>query len=746
MSVQRFSATIADRELSIEIGRYAARANGSALVQYGETVVLATATAGEIKPGLDFFPLKVDYDEKMYASGKIKGSRFVKREGRASDEAQLTGRLIDRTLRPLFPDGLQRDIQIVLTVLSYDGENDPDTIGLIAAAAALCTSDIPFNGPAAGVRVGIVDGQFVINPTKDQLANSTLDIVVGGSRTNVLMIEAGAKIVSEADVVEAIMQGQSVVEAICALIYDATTAAGKPKMAIPEMVTSTELSTWLATELTTTLTAAVATEPKKDRDAAISALKAKLIEDAKAKFVNLDSEVIAKQIEKEYEHALYVLVRNDILQNGKRIGGRALDEIRDIAIEVGVLPRTHGTGLFQRGETQVLSVTTLAGPGAFQVIDGMEVEEKKHYMHHYNFPPFSVGETGASRFPSRRELGHGALAERAIVPVLPDPATFPYTIRVVSEVLCSNGSSSMASTCGSSLSLMDAGVPVKSHVAGIAMGLIMDEQSGNYKILTDILGDEDHLGDMDFKVTGTEEGVTALQMDIKIAGITKDILVEGLERARIARLQILEKMRAIIPAPRSEMSPHAPRIISLQIDTDQIRTVIGKGGEMINKIIDETGCEIDIEDSGLIHITSVDAEKAQQAVKWISDLTRKLQAGDRFTGKVTRLMEFGAFVEVLPGKEGLVHISKLAPNHVDRVEDVVNVGDTLEVVLTEVDDQGRYNFASASVVDALGGDLSSLTERPARRPGFGGGRGGFGGGRGRFGDRGGDRGPRRPRF
>jgi len=682
---------LAGRTLSFEVGRVAKQANGAVWVRYGDTVVLVTATMSkEPREGIDFFPLLVDYEEKLYAAGKIPGG-FIKREGKPSEAAILAARTIDRPLRPLFPEGFRNDVQIVATVLSSDQDNSPEIAAMIGASAALTISDIPFHGPIGGVRVGYVDGEFLINPTLEQQEASKLDLIVAGTRDAIMMVEAGASELSEQEMLDAIFYGHEAIKKIIAFQDELRLLAGKPKLEVEVFQLDEEIAAEVEAYATSPMLAAIRTEDKLARQDAIDQVSA----ETRAHFLELWGEELYAEREKHLELTLERLVKEEvrrlIAEEAVRPDGRALDEIRPVSCEVGVLPRTHGSGLFTRGQTQVLTVATLGAASDEQILDGLGEVESKRYMHHYNFPPYSVGEVRPMRGPGRREIGHGALAERALLPVLPCEDEFPYTIRLVSEVLESNGSSSQASVCGSSLALMDAGVPIKKPVAGIAMGLV--KYGDKISILTDIQGMEDHLGDMDFKVAGTPDGITAMQMDIKVEGISREILEQALEQARRGRLFILDKMREAIEKPRPELSPYAPRIFTMQIDPDKIRDVIGPGGKQIKKIIDETGVKIDIEDDGRVFIAAVDQAAGEQAAKIIGDLVRDVVVGELYLGKVTRVMNFGAFVEILPGKEGLVHISQLAHERVGKVEDVVQVGDQMMVKVTEIDRQGRINLS-----------------------------------------------------
>ncbi|MHC1746255.1 MAG: polyribonucleotide nucleotidyltransferase [Negativicutes bacterium] len=681
-----FEMQLGGRTLVIETGKLAKQASGAVLVRYGDTTVLVTATASaEPRAGIDFFPLTVDYDERLYSVGKIPGG-FIKREGRPSESAILSGRLIDRPIRPLFPNGFRNDVQVVATVLSVDQNNAPDVTAMIGASCALGISDIPFAGPIAGVRVGYIDGQFIINPTIEQQAQSDLNLTVAGTKAAVLMVEAGAQELPENVILEAIMYGHSVIQEIIALQEKIIAEIGKPKREIALFNVPEEIDLAIREFVTEKLKSAVTNADKLARDEQTKQVKM----EAMAHFLQIYPDN-PKEISYMLQKILKEIVRRMITVDKIRPDGRQLEEIRPIACEVGLLARTHGSGLFTRGQTQALTISTLGPIGDQQKLDGVGVEEFKRYMHHYNFPSFSVGETKPSRGPGRREIGHGALAERALLPVIPAEAEFPYAIRLVSEILESNGSSSMASVCGSTLSLMDAGVPIKAPVSGIAMGLVKD--GDHYTILSDIQGMEDALGDMDFKVAGTAKGVTAIQMDIKIAGITREILDSALQQAQRGRMFILQKILDVITEPRQELSRFAPRIITMQIDPDKIRDVIGPGGKIIKKIIDETGVQIDIEDDGKIFIAATDVEAGEKAVKIIENLVRNVEVGAIYNGKVTRLMNFGAFVEILPGKEGLVHISQLALERVAKVEDVVKVGDEIIVKVTEVDRQGRINLS-----------------------------------------------------
>ena len=684
--METFSMEVGGRTLTIEQGKMAKQANGAVLVRYGDTVVLVTATASkEPREGVDFFPLTVDYEEKMYAAGKIPGG-FIKREGRPSNDATLCARLIDRPIRPLFPKGYRNDVQIVATVLSVEPDNAPELAGMIGASCALSVSDIPFDGPIAGVRVGRVDGAFVINPTAAQREVSTLNLTVAGSADAVMMVEAGASELPEEVVLDAILFGHKEIQRIVAFEQEIQAACGKPKSEARLFQVPEALAEALDTAARPLLDEAVRNPDKLDRDAHIAAIAADMMEKFLPEYPEME-----KEIAMAFHDLEKSVVRRMITREKIRPDGRGLEEVRPVSCEVGLLPRPHGSALFTRGQTQVLSVTTLGALSDEQVIDGLGPETTKHYLHQYNFPGYSVGEARPMRSPGRREIGHGALAERALLPVVPSIESFPYTIRVVSEVLESNGSSSMASVCGSTLSLMHAGVPIKRPVSGVAMGLVKEGDA--YTILTDIQGMEDALGDMDFKVAGTSEGITALQMDIKVDGLSRDILQAALAQAKRGRAFILDKMLACIPAPAAELSPYAPRVETITIKVDKIRDVIGTGGKVVRGIVDETGVDVDIHEDGHIFLTSPDAAAMARAKQMIEDIVREVEVGEVYTGTVTRLLKFGAFVQILPNKEGLCHISQLANHRVERVEDVVQVGDQLTVKVVEIDEKGRINLS-----------------------------------------------------
>ena len=678
------------------MGQVARQANGAALVRYGDTVVLVTATADTPREGLDFFPLTVDYEEKQYAVGKIPGG-FIKREGRATENATLSARQIDRPIRPLFPKGYKNDLQIVATVLSVEKDNSPDITSIIGASVAIGVSDIPFAGPVAAVIVGLVDGQLIINPTVEQHHQSDLHLVVAGTKDAIMMVEGHAKEVPEDTMLEAIFFGHEEIKRIVAFLEPIVTELGKPKTEVPVIIVNEEMEKMVRDYSTPGLEAAVRNPDKKAREAKMDKARDAILEH----FADIYPEE-GKQIASLVDKLLKEIVRKMVLDEGDRVDGRKLDEIRTVTCEVGFLPRTHGSALFTRGQTQVLSVTTLGPLRENQILDGLGIAESKEYIHHYNFPPYSVGETKPIRGPSRRDIGHGALAERALLSVLPSKEDFPYTIRVVSEVLESNGSSSMGSVCGSSLSLMHAGVPIKAPVSGIAMGLVKGENK--FAILSDIQGIEDALGDMDFKLAGTAKGVTALQMDIKITGVDREVVQTALDKAREGRMHIMNIMLQTIDKPNAELSPYAPQMIRMQINPDKIREIIGPGGKTIHKIVAESGTKIDIEDDGSLFIISTDEEGANKARFLIESILADVEVGKVYTGTVKRIMDFGAFVEIIPGvlgtsgKEGLVHISQLDETRVNKVEDIVKVGDKIDVKVTEIDRQGRVNLSRKAVL------------------------------------------------
>ncbi|HEU0051104.1 MAG TPA: polyribonucleotide nucleotidyltransferase [Patescibacteria group bacterium] len=720
---KEFSIDWAGRKLSISVGQLAQQANGSCVVRYGDTVSLCTATMGEVREGADFFPLSVDFEERMYAAGRIKGSRFIKREGRPTDEAILSGRLIDRAIRPLFSDDLRNEIAVVATVFSHDQQNDADVPSLIGASCALAISDIPWNGPIAAVRIGRKEGKFIVMPTYADIDGGDLDLVVAGTAEKTLMVEAGAKRVSEEDVLAAMKFALEQLSPVIDLVNRVVKAVGKQKIDLqkPKSEEDAALRAEIAgihekarafLETKQDVLFAEPLKQKSDRKMAVVRLKKELAD-------HLADLGISKDNRKKAEEVVDVFVEEQItrqiLDEGKRADGRGIKDIRDLGAVVSVMPRTHGSGLFQRGSTQVLTSVTLGSPGMEQTLDTMEYQMTKRYFHHYNFPSYSVGETKGNRGPGRREIGHGALAERALMPVLPDRERFPYTIRVVSEVLGSNGSSSMGATCGSTLALMDAGVPIAAPVAGIAMGLASDEKNGRYQVITDLQDLEDGTGGMDFKIAGTRDGITAIQMDTKTSGLPWKVVEQTVHQAKEARLKVLDVMENVIAEPRSELSQYAPRIESFHINPERIRDVIGPGGKVINEIIAKHNVQIDIEDDGLVMVTSVNPESMRAAVDWIKQLTREVKPGEIFEGPVTRIMDFGAFVEILPKVEGLVHISELAPQRVAKVDDVVKIGQVVKVVVYEIDSQGRLNLS----IKRLSPDYKPTPrdERPLRERG-----------------------------
>lgn len=686
-----FEYELAGRKLKLTFNKLAGLANAACLVEYGETAVLAVATASkEPREGIDFFPLGVFYEEKMYSVGKIPGG-FIKREGRPSEKATLTSRLIDRPLRPLFPKGFRNDVQIVTTVMSVDQDCSPEITAMIGSSAALTISNIPFDGPTGAVNVGLIDGEYIVNPNTEQRELSQLDLTVSGTKDAIMMVEAAANILSENVVLEAILFAHEEIKKICDFIESIRNEIGKEKLDIKMFKPLEEIEKEIIAYSDSKFEEALTIEDNIERQEKFDQIKKETTDVFGEKYPDN---------KKDVSEVLYGLVKNkirkNILKNGIRPDNRKIDQIRTITCEVGVLPRTHGTGLFTRGQTQVMTVATLGVNSDMQIVDGISEEENKTYMHHYNFPGYSVGETSPLRGPGRREIGHGALAERALIPVLPDKESFPYTIRLVSEVLASNGSTSQASVCGSSMSLMDSGVPIKAPVAGIAMGLMKEGE--DVAVLTDIQGLEDFLGDMDFKVAGTEAGITAMQMDIKVHGIDKEVLTKALEQARIGRLFILGKMNSCIDKPREEVSKYAPKIIYMKVDPDKIREIIGPGGRVINKIIEETGVKIDIEDDGSVMIAATNPEAGNKAKAIVEGIIKGVEVGDVFLGKVARIMKFGAFLEIGNGKEGLLHISKISDKRVDKVEDVLSIGDEVLVKVLEIDKQGRINLSRKDAV------------------------------------------------
>ncbi|WP_028550473.1 polyribonucleotide nucleotidyltransferase [Paenibacillus sp. UNC451MF] len=692
---KRVQMDLGGRPFILETGRLAKQANAAVTARYGDTVVLCTVTASAEPKDLDFFPLTVNYEERLYSVGKIPGG-FIKREGRPSEKAILASRLTDRPIRPLFPEGFRNDVQVVAIVMSVDQECSPEIAAMIGVSAALSISDVPFNGPVGGVIVGRVNGQFVINPTLEQAEKSDIHLVVAGTKDAIMMVEAGADEVPEEVMLEAIMFGHDEIRKIVAIQEELVQVAGKPKMEVKLHSVEESVSREVRAFAQERLVEAVKIAEKHARQEAIDAINAETVE-----HFNVQYEETPEKL-KDVKETLYDIVKEEvrrlITHDKVRPDGRGLDEIRPIECDINLLPRTHGSGLFTRGQTQALSICTLGALGDVQILDGLDLEETKRFMHHYNFPPFSVGEARPLRPPGRREIGHGALGERALEPIIPSETDFPYTIRLVSEVLESNGSTSQASICASTLAMMDAGVPIKAPVAGVAMGLIKDGE--HFSILTDIQGMEDHLGDMDFKVAGTASGVTALQMDIKIDGIDRAILTQALEQAKKGRMHILGKMLERIQQPKPQLSQYAPKILTMQINPDKIRDVIGAGGKIINKIIEETGVKIDIEQDGRVFIASSNEQMNDKARQIIEGIVKEVVVGETYLGTVKRVEKFGAFVEILPGKEGLVHISQLSTERVAKVEDVVAVGDTITVKVTEIDQQGRVNLSRKAVLTA----------------------------------------------
>ncbi len=692
--VREFIYDLSGRELKVTIGKVAEQANGSCLVQCGETVVLVNACASkEPREGVDFFPLSCDFEEKLYSVGKIPGG-FIKREGRPSEKSILTSRLIDRPLRPLFPEGYRNDVQVIATALSVEQDNQPDILAMIGSSIALTISDIPFNGPTGSVNVGYVDGEYVINPTIAQREKSRLNITVSGTKDAIMMVEAGADILSEEEVLNAILFAHEEIKSICNFIETIREEVGKEKSEVIIKQRDEDLFNSIIEFGKEQIISALRTPNKMEREENLDNITKEIFE----KFLP-DYEDKKGEINSAIESVIVDEVRRLIIEEGIRPDDRELDEVRKISCERGLLPRTHGSGLFTRGQTQVLTLTTLGAPGEVQVLDGVIDEDDKRYMHQYNFPPFSVGDVRPLRSPGRREIGHGALAERALVPVLPSEEEFPYTMRLVSEVLSSNGSSSQASICGSTLSLLDAGVPIKDSVAGIAMGLIKDEKTNKIAILTDIQGLEDHFGDMDFKVAGTKDGITALQMDIKIDGISREILATALEKAKRARLHILSIMNDCIATPSEEMSKYAPKIFTMQILPEKIREVIGPGGKVINKIIDETGVKIDTFDDGRIAITADSRENGERAKEMINEIVKEIEVGEIYSGVITTITNFGAFVELIKGKEGLLHISNMTHERLNKVEDLFKVGDVVEVKVIEIDNQGKIKLSRKALLE-----------------------------------------------
>jgi len=700
MSFEKIELTLKDgRTLSLETGKYAKEAGGAVVVRLGDTIILAAAT-GATKPrvGIDFFPLLVDFEEKLYAAGRIPGG-FFRREGKPSEKSILNARKVDRPIRPLFPEGYINDVQIVVTPLSVDQENPPDVIGIIGASAALSISDVPFEGPIGAVRVGKLDGKFVVNPTLAQMRESSLDIVIAATKDKILMIEAGAEEIPEKEILDAIKEGHGFIKDVISLQEQLMKKVGKQKIKVESQKFDSDIENLVKKSFKSKIEEAMLVKEKGKQMLLMSEIeeniKKQIESDEKLKEKAAKNPGDVKKIIEEIE---YDFMRDMILNKGKRLDGRGLKDIREINCEVGVLPRAHGSAVFSRGQTQIMTIATLGAAGDEQMIEGLDLEDTgKRYMHHYNFPAFSVGEVRPLRGPGRREIGHGALAEKALIPVLPKEEEFPYTIRLVSETLGSNGSTSMASTCGSTLALMDAGVKISSPVAGISVGLISD--GNKWVTITDIQGVEDHFGDMDFKVTGTRKGVTAIQVDIKTKGLSYEVVEKALEQAKDGRLFILDKIESAISGPRGDLSPYAPRIISFKVSPDKIGLVIGPGGRNIKKIIEETGVQVDIEDDGTVLITTNDSEGAKEAKRRIDSMTFEPKAGDVFKAPVVRIMQFGAFIELPGGKDGLVHISQIDNKRVNKVEDVLNIGDEVVVKVVEIDDMGRINLTMKGVTD-----------------------------------------------
>jgi len=702
--IAKVNREVGGRILAMETGRLARQAHGAVWVQYGDTGLLVTAVSDRMREGVDFLPLTVDYQEMAYAAGKIPGG-FFKREGRSSDREILVSRLIDRPIRPLFPKGYFWEVQVIATVMSADMDNLPDVLAINGASAALCISDIPFDGPVAAVRVGRLGGNWVVNPGEKELEESDVNLIVAGTRDAVVMVEGGAKIVPEEEILDGIFFGHRALQPLLDMQEELREMVGLPKREFVPLVASEEILRRVEEIAWEEMDRALRIPHKKERRAAVAAIQEKVAQLLREEFPGEEIAIRSalEEVEKKVARAM-------ILKEGRRMDGRPFDEVRPVSCQVGLLPRAHGAGLFTRGETQVMAVATLGTAEDEQRLDTLSEEEaRKAFILHYRFPPFCVGETKPLRAPSRREIGHGALAERALEPVLPPKEKFPYTIRVVAEVLESNGSSSMASTCGTTLALMDAGVPISAPVAGVAMGLI--KEGDQVIILTDILGDEDHLGDMDFKVTGTAEGVTALQMDIKIKGVTREIMAQALAQAKKARLWILERMLEAIPEPRKELSPYAPRIVTIHIKPEKIRDVIGPGGRVIRKIIEDTGTKIEIEDDGTVHVASTNMEKAEKAISMIRSLTEEAEVGGVYTGRVKRVLDFGAIVEILPGTDGLLHISQLDHSHTRKVTDVIHEGDEVQVKVIEIDESGKIRLSRKAL---LGEPPPEAREHPGR--------------------------------
>ncbi len=692
--MNKFKLNIGNRDLTVEVHNLAEQASGSCLVRYGDTVVLATAVmSDQEREGIDFFPLTVEYEERFYAAGKILGSRFMRREGRPSDEAILSARAIDRTIRPRFPKGFRKEVQVVITCLSWDASNDPDIIGYLGASLALSISNIPWSGPIASLRIGRIENQFVLNPVYEEREKGDLDLVLAAINQNgkllINMIEMEGEEIDEKVILEAYSFAKPHLEKLIDFQKEIAKKIGKEKAAIEESAKDLELEREIKEFLKDKLDKALYQKNKSSRQDSTAELKKELAYFIEGKYPAMGR---TKQAKDFFDEEINKLLHENVLKHDKRPDARKLDEIRNLQIEAGLLPRTHGSGLFIRGQTKALSILTLGTPSDVRLLEGMEIRGKKRFMHHYNFPPYCSGEVKPMRGPGRREIGHGMLAEKALVPLVPSFEDFPYTMRIVTEILSSNGSTSMASVSAAVLALMDAGVPIKAPAAGIAIGLMADE-NGNYKILTDIQGPEDHYGDMDFKAAGTKKGITAIQMDVKFDGITEEIFKEALNSAKKARIHILDKIAEVLDKPRKELSRWAPRIYTLQIKPEKIREVIGPGGKIIHEIIEKCEVSIDIEDSGRVFVTAEKEEAAQKAIAWIKNITREVKVGEIFQGKVKRILNFGAFVEILPGQEGLVHISQLSHKRVEKVEDVVKVGDVVPVKVIKIDQQGRIDLS-----------------------------------------------------
>jgi polyribonucleotide nucleotidyltransferase len=722
LTESEFSTMVGRHKMTIATGKLAEQAGGAVTLRVGDSMLLATATMSKtVREGLDFFPLSVDFEEKMYAAGRIPGG-FFRREGRPTTEAILTSRLTDRPLRPLFPDGMRNEVQVIVTTLSSDSVHYLDIMSVNAASAALTISDVPWNGPVGAVRVGYIDGEFVINPTTDEMVESTLDLRIAGSRDAIIMVEAAADEVTEEMMVEALAFGHEAIQSIVTLLDEMQAAVGKEKRTPDIQASDPDLAEKTKQRIGKRIVDVISeyTE-REDRNEALDVLRNEVVDS----FMEEDDVVDPKAVREVFADELKKAVRNRILYDGVRPDGRDYTTVRELSSEVRISPRAHGSGLFRRGQTQVLSLVALGTPREAQKLDGLSPEDSRRYMHHYNFPPFSTGETWPMRGPRRREIGHGALAENALLPMIPSEEEFPYTIRVVSEVLSSNGSTSQASVCASSLALMDCGVPIKRPVAGVAMGLISDGQK--YAILTDIQGVEDHLGDMDFKVAGTSEGITALQMDIKISGLSMEIMAEALGQARGSRLEILDSMLAVIPAPRAELSPFAPRMLTIKINPEKIGAIIGKGGATIRGLEEEFEVSVDVQEDGTIFVAGVDGIKAEAALERIHTLSHDPEPGEVFTGKVVRITDFGAFVELTPGQDGMVHISQLSSEHLQRVEDAIKMGDEIMVMVTEVSSEGKIRLSRRAVLEGWSLEEARAQDSPRKSSGprsNGGGRGG----------------------